>query len=105
MPKNPSPIPRAPHRPQRRVMPRHSVPSDPARAGGRSSGGSGRSSTPPACHRGLARVPVVTERVPYDEFAYFHENAEEFGIPYDGPPVVRRTAVDVGDGRALSALV
>lgn len=47
----------------------------------------------------------MTERVPYDEFAYFHENAEEFGIPYDGPPAVRREAVDLGDGRALSALV
>ena len=26
----------------------------------------------------------------YDEFAFFHENADEFGIPYDGPPAVRR---------------
>ena len=45
------------------------------------------------------------ERVPYDEFAYFHENAEEFGLPYHGPPAVRRERVEVGDGRALSALV
>ena len=30
------------------------------------------------------------ERVPYDEFSMFHENAEEFGLPYDGPPTVRR---------------
>ena len=45
------------------------------------------------------------ERVPYDEFAYFHENAEEFGLPYDGPPAVRRTSVELSDGRALSALV
>jgi pimeloyl-ACP methyl ester carboxylesterase len=45
------------------------------------------------------------ERVAYDEFAYFHENAAEFGLPYDGPPTVRREAVDVGDGRSLSALV
>ncbi|HVV31305.1 MAG TPA: alpha/beta hydrolase [Mycobacteriales bacterium] len=43
--------------------------------------------------------------IPYDEFGYFHENAAEFGLPYDGPPEVRRTAVDVGDGRTLSALV
>jgi pimeloyl-ACP methyl ester carboxylesterase len=45
------------------------------------------------------------ERVAYDEFAYFHENAAEFGLPYDGPPTVRREAVEVGDGRSLSALV
>ncbi len=35
----------------------------------------------------------------------FHENAEEFGIPWDGPPVVRRDAVELDDGRMLSALV
>jgi pimeloyl-ACP methyl ester carboxylesterase len=45
------------------------------------------------------------ERVPYDEFALFHENAEEFGLPYDGPPTVRREEVEVGPGRRLSALV
>jgi pimeloyl-ACP methyl ester carboxylesterase len=47
----------------------------------------------------------MTERVAYDEFSYFHENAEEHGLPYDGPPVVRRTSVPLGDGRSLSALV
>jgi pimeloyl-ACP methyl ester carboxylesterase len=47
----------------------------------------------------------VTERVQYDEMAYFHENAEEFAIPYDGPPAVRRVAVEVEPGRSLSALV
>ena len=30
----------------------------------------------------------------YDEFALFHENAEEFGIPWTGPPTVRRVEVD-----------
>lgn len=45
------------------------------------------------------------ERIPYDEFSLFHENAEEFGLPYDGPPTVRREAVEVESGRALSALV
>jgi pimeloyl-ACP methyl ester carboxylesterase len=44
-------------------------------------------------------------RVDYDEFGLFHENAEEFGLPYDGPPTVRREAVDVAPGRRLSALV
>jgi pimeloyl-ACP methyl ester carboxylesterase len=48
---------------------------------------------------------VEVERIPYDEFGMFHENAEEFGLPYEGPPAVRRVAVDVGDGRSLSALV
>src|SRR6187402_1416403 len=47
----------------------------------------------------------MTERVAYDEFAYFHENAEEFGLPYDGPPVVRRESAPMSDGRQLSALV
>jgi pimeloyl-ACP methyl ester carboxylesterase len=43
--------------------------------------------------------------VPYDEFALFHENAEEFGIPWSGPPTVRRVATELDDGRRLSALV
>ncbi len=45
------------------------------------------------------------ERIPYDEFSMFHENAEEFGIPYEGPPTVRRESVSVAEGRQLSALV
>jgi pimeloyl-ACP methyl ester carboxylesterase len=45
------------------------------------------------------------ERVPYDEFSMFRDNAEEFGIPYAGPPVVRRESVEVEPGRRLSALV
>lgn len=45
------------------------------------------------------------ERIDYDEFAFFHENAEEHGLPFDGPPVVRRVAVEVAPGRKLSALV
>jgi pimeloyl-ACP methyl ester carboxylesterase len=48
---------------------------------------------------------AAAERVPYDEFSMFHENAEEFGIPYDGPPTVRRESVEVDPGRRLSALV
>ena len=33
--------------------------------------------------------------VEYDEFGLFHENAQEFGIPFDRPPVMRRaTEVD-----------
>jgi pimeloyl-ACP methyl ester carboxylesterase len=44
-------------------------------------------------------------RVDYDEFGYFQDNAREFGLPYPGPPVVRREAVEVAPGRHLSALV
>ncbi|HMD45900.1 MAG TPA: alpha/beta hydrolase [Acidimicrobiales bacterium] len=43
--------------------------------------------------------------IDYDEFGLFHENAEEFGLPYDGPPTVRREFVEVGPQRRLSALV
>jgi len=52
------------------------------------------------CREGGLRV---TERVEYDEFSLFHENAEEFGLAYDGPPVVRREAVEVAPGRTLTA--
>jgi pimeloyl-ACP methyl ester carboxylesterase len=43
--------------------------------------------------------------IEYDEFGLFHENAEEFGLPFDGPPVVRRESVPLPDERRLSALV
>jgi pimeloyl-ACP methyl ester carboxylesterase len=47
----------------------------------------------------------MAERITYDEFAYFADNAAEYGIPYDGPPTVRRERVEVAPGRHLSALV
>jgi pimeloyl-ACP methyl ester carboxylesterase len=47
----------------------------------------------------------VTGRVDYDEFGLFHENAAEYGLPFDRPPVVRRAFADVAPGRRLSALV
>jgi pimeloyl-ACP methyl ester carboxylesterase len=47
----------------------------------------------------------MVDRIPYDELALFHENAEEFGLPFDHPPTVRRKSVAVAPGRALSALV
>jgi len=50
-------------------------------------------------------MPIVTNRVDYDEFGLFHENAEEYGLPFDHPPVVRRVFADVAGGRKLSALV
>jgi pimeloyl-ACP methyl ester carboxylesterase len=45
------------------------------------------------------------ERVEYDEFGLFHENAAEYGLPFDVPPSVRREQVEVEAGRRLSALV
>src|SRR5262245_11969055 len=45
------------------------------------------------------------ERVPYDEFSLFHENAEKYARPHGGPPTVRRDAVEFGPDRRLSALV
>src|SRR5262245_29289030 len=47
----------------------------------------------------------MPERIEYDEFGLFHENAAEFGLSYDGPPDVRREVVEVGPDRRLSALV
>jgi pimeloyl-ACP methyl ester carboxylesterase len=47
----------------------------------------------------------VPERIAYDEFSMFHENAQEYGIPYEGPPTVRRESIPLDDGRKLSALV
>ncbi len=41
----------------------------------------------------------------YDEFGLFHENAAEFGLPFDAPPTVRRESVEVRPGHRLSALV
>jgi pimeloyl-ACP methyl ester carboxylesterase len=47
----------------------------------------------------------MAERIDYDEFGLFHENATEYGLPFDGPPTVRRESVEVEPGRRLSALV
>ena len=47
----------------------------------------------------------MVERIAYDEFSYFQDNASEYGIAYDGPPTVRREFVEVDAGRRLSALV
>ncbi len=43
--------------------------------------------------------------VEYDEFEMLHENADEYGIPFDRPPVVRRETVELPTGLNLSALV
>ncbi|MEQ8440033.1 MAG: alpha/beta hydrolase [Ilumatobacter fluminis] len=44
------------------------------------------------------------ESVEYDEFAYFHENAAEWGLPYGGPPAVERVETTTSDGRSISTL-
>ena len=58
-------------------------------------------------HHGLGRAAMTAERIEYDELALFHENADEYGIPWAGPPVVARTAIEVdrASGRAVSALL
>lgn len=48
---------------------------------------------------------AAMSRIAYDEFGLFHENASEFGLPWDRPPVVRRVDTELGDGRRVSALV
>src|SRR5581483_7776166 len=40
-----------------------------------------------------------------EEFAYLRDNAAEVGLPWNGAPAVRRTAVGVGAGHEISALV
>jgi pimeloyl-ACP methyl ester carboxylesterase len=50
-------------------------------------------------------MTAPSARVPYDEFAYFADNAAESGIAYHGPPTVRRTSVEVAPDRWISALV
>ena len=47
----------------------------------------------------------MVDRIDYDEFGLFHENAEEYGLPFDGPPAVSRAFVEVAPGRMVSALV
>jgi pimeloyl-ACP methyl ester carboxylesterase len=40
----------------------------------------------------------------YDEFAYFQDNASEFGLPWRGPPQVERRSTKLEGDRELSAL-
>ncbi|MGH9015819.1 MAG: alpha/beta fold hydrolase [Acidimicrobiia bacterium] len=41
----------------------------------------------------------------YDEFALFHENAEEAALSWRGSPAVRREQIEVAPGRHVSSLV
>ncbi|HXN62263.1 MAG TPA: alpha/beta hydrolase [Acidimicrobiales bacterium] len=47
----------------------------------------------------------MPELIFYDEFGLFHENAAEYGLPFPGPPDVRRVGVEVEPGRRVSSLV
>jgi pimeloyl-ACP methyl ester carboxylesterase len=46
----------------------------------------------------------LTEPAVYDEMAFFHDNATEFGLAWTGPPQVTRVRVELADGRHLSGL-
>lgn len=49
-------------------------------------------------------VDAETPPPAYDEFGLFHENAQEAGLAWNGPPEVRRLTHRTEDGRAISAL-
>ncbi len=51
------------------------------------------------------RPPMDDRAVEYDEFGLLHENAAEWGLPFDGPPPLRRARVEVEPGRGVSAIV
>jgi len=46
----------------------------------------------------------MADRIEYDEFGMFHQNAAEYALPFDGPPDVRRVATRLPDGRTISSL-
>src|SRR5829696_2906859 len=48
---------------------------------------------------------TAMERIAYDEFSLFHENASEHGLPFTAQPIVGRVDVAVDGARAVSALV
>jgi pimeloyl-ACP methyl ester carboxylesterase len=50
-------------------------------------------------------APGAASGAAYDEFSMFEENAGEVGLPWSGPPTVRRESVAVAPGRSVSALV
>jgi pimeloyl-ACP methyl ester carboxylesterase len=47
----------------------------------------------------------MAERIEYDEFSYFHENAAEWDLPFESPPHVSRVTTELEDGRSISSLV
>jgi len=47
---------------------------------------------------------VQANQEPYDEFGLFRDNAEEVGLPWNGPPDVRREDVVLTSGQRVSTL-
>src|SRR3954452_23049938 len=41
----------------------------------------------------------------YDEFGLSRDNADEVGLPWNGPPVVRRESVELTGGQQVSTLL
>src|SRR4051794_12241688 len=41
----------------------------------------------------------------YDEFGLSRDNADEVGLPWNGPPAVRRESVELTGGQRVSALL
>jgi pimeloyl-ACP methyl ester carboxylesterase len=44
----------------------------------------------------------MTPAAPYDEFGLLGDNAAEAGLPFPGPPAVRRLAFTLAAGQAVS---
>jgi pimeloyl-ACP methyl ester carboxylesterase len=40
----------------------------------------------------------------FDEFSLLHDNADEAGLPWSGPPAVARETVELPDGRIIAAI-
>lgn len=47
----------------------------------------------------------MADRIEYDEFGLLHQNAAEYGLPFEGPPTIRRVTSQLADGRHMSSLV
>ena len=52
----------------------------------------------------MVSVDTTLTQDDYDEFALLHENAEEWGLPFEGDVVVSRDSIDIGPDRPLSYL-
>ncbi len=47
----------------------------------------------------------MADRIEYDEFALFHQNAAEYDLRFDAAPEVSRVQTELTDGRCMSSLV